>query len=231
MLVLSIDSSTDVGSVSLMNKEKLVGEHLLNLTETHSQRLMPQVIELIESSGYQVEDLEGIGVTVGPGSFTGTRIGMATAKSLAQSLDIPIVGVSTLEAIAYSLKYVSGYICSMINAHGGRVFACLYQAGSKLEVKREETMLEVDDLTTSLSKLEEPIYFAGQIVKQYQDEIASEIEEAEFVTDNFNLPRAGAIGELALEKLAQGVEDDLFTLTPNYLKRSQAEIQWDQNHG
>ncbi|GAB6138791.1 tRNA (adenosine(37)-N6)-threonylcarbamoyltransferase complex dimerization subunit type 1 TsaB [Halanaerobaculum tunisiense] len=231
MLVLAVDSSTDVGSVSLLNEEKLIGEHLLNLEQTHSQRLMPQIIELVTSSGYQLEELEGIGVAIGPGSFTGTRIGLATAKTLAQSLQLPIVGVSTLEAIAYSCKYVTDYICPVIDARGGRVFTTLYQGGDQLEAKRKETLLSVEDVVDQLATIEEPIYFVGQIAQKYQEQIEAGITVAQFVTNSFNLPRGGAVGELAFRALKAGNESDLFALTPNYLKRSQAEVQWEQQHG
>ncbi|AGB40306.1 universal bacterial protein YeaZ [Halobacteroides halobius DSM 5150] len=231
MLVLGIDSSTNVGSVSLIAEDRLIGEHLLNLEETHSQRLMPQIINLIESCNYQVQDLDGIGVALGPGSFTGTRIGVATAKSLAQSLEVSIVGVSTLEAIAFSLRYISGYICPMIDARGGRIFTSLYQSDKQLKMVRKETILQIDDLITELTEVKGPIYFVGQVAKQYQEKINDQIEQAEFVRTIFNLPRAGAISEIAFNRLQQGAEDELFALTPNYLKRSQAEIQWDKKHG
>lgn len=226
MLILAIDSSTQAGTVSLIKEDRLIGESLLNLEQTHSQRLMPQVVDLIKSCNYQPQDLDGIGVTRGPGSFTGTRIGLATAKTLAQSLDLPVVGVSTLRVLAYSLRYVKGHICPVIDARGGRLFACLYRCADGLTVKFEEKMLEVEKLLDKLSGIEGSIYFVGEITNDYKQQIKQQLSEAQFMTDLFNLPRGGAVAEIARDRLQAGKADDLLALTPNYLKRSQAEIQW-----
>ena len=233
MLILTIDSSTKVGSVSLINDEKLIAEELLNLQLNHSPRLMPAVVDVLDKSDYTKDDLDGIGVTVGPGSFTGTRIGVAAAKSLAQSLELPIVGVSTLEVLAAGLKYVTGYICPMIDARRNRVFSALYQgagAGDEFKAQTSESLLEIDDLLAELKEIEEEIYFVGPIVKEYKEQIEVEIAQPRFVGHSFNLPRAGVVGDLAWSKLTAGQEDDLFALKPNYLKRSQAEIQWESKN-
>ncbi|MCK8816135.1 tRNA (adenosine(37)-N6)-threonylcarbamoyltransferase complex dimerization subunit type 1 TsaB [Natroniella sulfidigena] len=231
MLVLAVDSSTKVGSVSLVSTERLVAESLLNLDQTHSQRLMPQIVELVKRSDYELQDVDGIAVGLGPGSFTGTRIGVVTAKTLAQSLELPIVGISTLKAMAYNLKYVSGYICPVVDARRERVFTGLYRTdGEDLRAETEEGLLAIDDLITELSSIQEEIYFVGEIAQKYRTEISEQVEQAQFVSNKFSLPQAGALGELAVERLMLEDEDQLFELTPNYLKRSQAEIQWEDNN-
>ncbi|MCK8826168.1 tRNA (adenosine(37)-N6)-threonylcarbamoyltransferase complex dimerization subunit type 1 TsaB [Natroniella acetigena] len=231
MLVLAVDSSTKVGSVSLVSTERLVAESLLHLDQTHSQRLMPQLIDLVDRSGYELDDLDGIAVALGPGSFTGTRIGVVTAKTLAQSLGLSIVGISTLKAMAYSLKYTSGYICPVIDARRKRVFTGLYRTSDEqLRAETEEALLAIDDLITELSSVQEEIYFVGEIIQEYRAQISEQIEGTHFITNKFSLPQAGAVGELGIERLVAGDEDQLFELTPNYLKRSQAEIQWEKNN-
>ncbi len=231
MLILGIDSSTKVGSASLFLDNRLIGEILLNLEETHSQGLMPAVADLLKSCQYNPKDLEGVGVSLGPGSFTGTRIGVTTAKTLAQALSIPIVGISTLEVMAYGLKYVNGYICPMIDARRKRVFTSLYRsdANGQFEVESKEALIALDDLLVNLNKIDESIYFVGEVVNSYQEEIRSKINNPKFVTSSFDLPRAAFYGELASRRLLAG-GDELFALTPNYLKRSQAEIQWERKH-
>ena len=229
MLILTIDSSTKVGSVSLISDEKLIAENLLNLQLNHSPRLMPAVVDVLEKSGYTKDDLDGIGIAIGPGSFTGTRIGVAAAKSLAQSLELPIVGVSTLEVLAAGLKYVTGYICPMIDARRQRVYSALYQgagSGNEFTAQTTESLLEIDDLLAELAEVEAEIYFVGQIVSEYKEQIEAKIDKPRFIEDSFNLPRAGALGDLALSRLQAGQNDDLYALKPNYLKRSQAEIEW-----
>ena len=230
MLILGIDSSTKVGSASLFLDGRLVGEILLNLEQTHSQGLMPAIVDLLKNCQYDVDDLSGIGVSLGPGSFTGTRIGLTTAKTLSQSLGIPIVGISTLEVMAYGLKYANGYICPMIDARRERVFTSLYKAEiGQLEVESKEVLIALDDLLADLSGIDDKIYFVGEVAALYQKKIREEIKRPQFVMASFNLPRAAFYGELASERLADG-GDELFTLTPNYLKRSQAEIQWEKKH-
>ncbi|WP_018249292.1 tRNA (adenosine(37)-N6)-threonylcarbamoyltransferase complex dimerization subunit type 1 TsaB [Orenia marismortui] len=230
MLVLAIDSSTNSGSVALISEEGIIGETLLNLQETHSQRLMPQVVNLLEACGYKPKDLGGIGVALGPGSFTGIRIGLTTAKTLAQSLDIPIAGISTLEAMAYNLEYSRGYLCPMIDGRRNRVFTSLYRANNNIEVESKESLINIDDLLSQLSEIEDDIYFIGEVAGVYKDKIIKMIKNPNFLNSNFNLPKAAKIGELALNKLISGEGDNLFALTPNYLKRSQAEIQWEKKH-
>ncbi|OCL27763.1 tRNA N6-adenosine(37)-N6-threonylcarbamoyltransferase complex dimerization subunit TsaB [Orenia metallireducens] len=230
MLTLAIDSSTNTGSIALISEDGLIGEELLNLTDTHSQRLMPQLVNLLEGSGYEPKDLEGVGVGLGPGSFTGIRIGLTTAKTLAQSLKIPIIGISTLEAMAYNLKYTSAYLCPMIDGRRDRVFTVLYKGKGYLEAESQESLIAIDDLLKELVDIEEDIYFIGEVANKYRDKIMEEVKEPRFVSSSFNLPKASIIGELSLKRLLAGKEDNLFTLTPNYLKRSQAEIQWEKKY-
>ncbi|PRX21111.1 tRNA threonylcarbamoyladenosine biosynthesis protein TsaB [Orenia metallireducens] len=232
MLTLAIDSSTNAGSVALISEDGLIGEELLNLTNTHSQRLMPQLVSLLENSSYEPQDLEGIGVGLGPGSFTGIRIGLTTAKTMAQALQIPMIGVSTLEAIAYNLKYTSAYLCPMIDGRRDRVFTALYKGKGEenLEAESQESLIAIDDLLKELADIDEVIYFIGEVATKYKDKIIKEIKQPKFVSSSFNLPKASIIGELSLKKLLEGKEDNLFALTPNYLKRSQAEIQWEKKH-
>jgi len=230
MLTLAIDSSTNAGSVALISEDGLIGENLLNLTDTHSQRLMPQLVNLLEESGYKPQDLEGIGVGLGPGSFTGIRIGLTTAKTLAQALEIPMIGISTLEAMAYNLKYTSAYLCPMIDGRRDRVFTALYKGEDYLEAQSQESLIAIDNLLTELVDIEEDIYFIGEVANKHRDKIIKVIKNPKFVSSSFNLPKASIIGELSLRRLLEGKVDNLFTLTPNYLKRSQAEIQWEKKH-
>ncbi len=230
MLILAIDSSTSTGSVALVSEQGLIGESILNLKNTHSQRLMPQLIQLMDDCGYQPSQLEGIAVALGPGSFTGTRIGLITAKTMAQALDIPIIGISTLKAMAFNLKYRSDYICTMIDGRRNRVFSALYTYDNQLVTVSKESLIDIDLLLDELSKLDQKIYFLGEVASGYEEKISSKISDATIVTGAFVLPKASSIAILALEKLKEEGPDDLFALTPNYLKRSQAEIQWEKKY-
>lgn len=234
MLILALDSSTSVGAVSLYQEERLIAEYNLNLNLTHSQRLMPQIINLMEDARFEVSDLDGIVVGVGPGSFTGIRIGLATAKSLAQSLDIPIIGISTLEVLANNLTYTEKCICPIIDARRERVYAAGYQGEDELGLKRSvfsEQVIKVRNLIERLKNdFAEDIVFIGAGIKKYGDIIKEKLgEKAEFVFATHNLLRGGVLGRIGLTRLKRGESDDLVEITPNYLKRSQAEIDWEKN--
>lgn len=233
MLILALDSSTSVGAVSLYEEEQLIAEYNLNLDLTHSQRLMPQIVNLMEDARLEVADLEGIVVGIGPGSFTGIRIGIATAKSLAQSLDIPIVGVSVLEVLANNQAYNKEYICPLIDARRERVYTAVYQGEDDFGLKRKlfsEQMMEVKDLIEELQKeFTGKIVFVGEGAKTYKGMLKEELKErAQFLAATHNLVRGGVLAKIGSVKFKQGKADELLEVTPNYLKRSQAEIDWEK---
>ena len=226
MHLLAIDSSTSAGSVALLDDDKIIAQSILNLEQTQSQRLMPQIITLLENSNYEIEQLSGLGVGVGPGSFTGIRIGVSTACGLAQALSIPIAGVSTLESMAYNLSHTNGYICPIIKSNRNYVFAALFSGVDK-GLKREfaDSLITVDNLIKELKLIKEPIYFVGDL-KKYQSDLEAELNDCSLVGGEFSFPNPIAIARLAQEKIAQGNNKSLYEITPNYLKRPQAEIDW-----
>lgn len=247
MLVLGIDTSTKVGGLGLFDSEKgLVGECNLALDQTHSQRLMPVLKMLVEMSGFTVQDLDGISITLGPGSFTGTRIGVTTAKTLAQVGEKPIVGVSTLEVTAANLAYVSGMICPIFDARNRRVYTALFEGNSSLDSgvsSRWMSRLTDDDSCTidelmerlvgeNLSDQSDSIFFVGDAVSKYQELIREKLGERVILPClNDQIPKGGMVAELGAMAFTRGQRADLFALAPNYLKPSQAEINWQKKHG
>ena len=230
MLLLTIDSSTSAGSIALIRDQKVVAKSILNLQQTQSQRLMPQIVNLLDATGYQPGDLKAVAVGVGPGSFTGMRIGIATAKTLAQALDLPIVGVSTLAAIAYRLRYSKGYILALLNSNRNNLFAGIFHSeGQELKREAEDALISMDDLAKELAQLKERIYITGEYTKA-QDLLAEKLDDLVFTTTGFNLPDPVAIAELAEQKLALNSTEELYKIEPNYLKRSQAEISWTERN-
>ncbi|MGM0472200.1 MAG: tRNA (adenosine(37)-N6)-threonylcarbamoyltransferase complex dimerization subunit type 1 TsaB [Bacillota bacterium] len=236
MLILALDSSTAVGATALYEDQNLIAEYNLNLDSTHSQRLMPQVVRLLQDTDLATEDLDGLVAGIGPGSFTGIRIGLATAKSLAQTLQIPIVGVSTLEALANNLVATDELICPILDARRKRVYTALYQGINDLGLKEEvqsEDMVELEALLEMLNQeFAEDITFIGQGVSQYRSAIESQLaSRANFMPANYNLVQGATLARIGHTKLAAGNEDQLFELAPNYLKRSQAELDWEARCG
>ncbi len=234
MLVLGIDTSTKVGGLGVYDSEKgLIGEHNLTLERTHSERLMPALQNLLQELKISVHDLDGIAVTVGPGSFTGVRIGVTTAKTLAQITDQPIIGVSTLEVTAFNLAMTSGLIIPIMDARNRRVYTARFR-GSHSGLKRlsDDTSCTIDELIDELNNQDGLIYFVGDAITLYDEFIHSGLEErAVFPPKVMNHPKGGTVAEMGCIAFVRGEKDDLYALTPNYLKPSQAEINWQKRHG
>ncbi|KKL06136.1 hypothetical protein LCGC14_2599040 [marine sediment metagenome] len=148
MRILGIETSTMTGSVALMDEVRLIAEYTLNLPrrskerrvgvsaslrkETHTSRLMSAIDKMLKDASLTIKDLNGIAVSLGPGSFTGLRIGIATAKGLAQGLNIPVVGIPTLDGLAFNLSCCQDLICPILDARKGEVYCALYKNGKRL---------------------------------------------------------------------------------------------------
>ncbi len=168
MLLLAIDTTTRVCSVALGDQEKILAEYHLNVKNTHSQRLMPLIVSLFRDSGIDKSRLEGVALTIGPGSFTGIRIGMATAKGLCQGLNIPAVGVMTLDALAEACTFFPGLICPILDARKNQVYTALYRgAAGDPEMLQPAAALSIDELGHKLAAYEDEVIFLGDAVESY----------------------------------------------------------------
>lgn len=168
MLLLAIDTTTRVCSVALGDHEKIRAEYHLNVKNTHSQRLMPLIVSLFRDSGIDKSRLEGVALSIGPGSFTGIRIGMATAKGLCQGLNIPAVGVMTLDALAEACTFFPGLICPILDARKNQVYTALYRgAAGDPEMLQPAAALSIDELGHKLAAYEDEVIFLGDAVESY----------------------------------------------------------------
>ena len=144
MKMLVLESSGLVASVALMEEDKMVCEFTMNHKKTHSQTLLPMVDEMVKITGYDIKELDAIAISKGPGSFTGLRIGSATAKGLSQALNIPVVAVSSLEGLAANLYGTGDIICPIMDARRSQVYTGLFQyEGERLVAKMEDTAIAV----------------------------------------------------------------------------------------
>lgn len=227
MLVLGIDTSGKIGSTALYDKNKgTICEVNLKVKMNHSDTLMSAIDDIFKYSGYSMSDVSLIAVSMGPGSFTGIRVGMAAAKGLAIARNISIVGVNTLDALAYGVCNTENKIMSIIDARKGRVYWALYSYNENLEIKTETEYLD-DDLESILEKYkDEKIVFTGDGVIEYKNKIIEIMGQNAFFNNKSCLTsRASLVAEAALGKKI----DNVYSLEPFYISKTQAERAREKN--
>lgn len=229
MIILSIDSSTPVAGIAVSDGMQLLGEITLNTKNTHSEKLMPLVKHLLDELALSVNDLDAIAVTQGPGSFTGLRIGMATAKGLAQGAGKKLIAVPTLDCLAQNLLHYPGIICPIMNAQKKQVYTAIYRSGrNKLERLSDYQAIAVEQLAAQLKELKEDVWFVGDGVAAFADVFQELLGDACRFADGHNiLPRAGALAMLAAERASEERFDDLYQAELIYIRKSEAEVQWE----
>ena len=222
MKLLTIDTSTNTCSVALTLGDRLAGEYLVDLDRTLTNRLLSCVHMLLTDAGLAVADLDALGVALGPGSFTGVRVGVATVKGLALAAVKPVVGFSSLAMLAMNLPWSSSPVCAMFDARKKEVYAGLYSCRTLPVPLMEDAVLPPSDL---LNKINAPTIFIGEGAVSYRDLIASSLgERALFAPWSLNQPRASAGALLAAEALAKGETISLADLNPAYIRPSEAEL-------
>ena len=222
MKILGIDTSTPIGSVALIDDENIVAEHTLNIVQAHSSRLMPAIDTVLKWGEITPHALDGCAVGIGPGSFTGIRIGVATAKSLCYAVDKLIVGVSTLEAIAYNLRWSNSVICPILDARRSEIYGSIFQGGEKWQRLADDLCLSIevflDELESHTASDATPI-FIGDALATYGDVIRERLgEKVLFADPIFNVPRGSTVAKLGAQRLKQGDTDSYWTLVPNYVR-------------
>lgn len=231
MRVLSIDTATEAASCAILEDNKLLGEISFNFGRQHSVILMPMIDKLLSSLHMDIDSIDGFVASKGPGSFTGLRIGMSTIKGLSFGANKPFISVSTLDALAYNLAYSKGLICPILDALRNNVYTAFYTFdGEELKRISDYMVISIDELISKV-KNEQSIYFIGDGTVKFKELLKSSIPNAYFAPAHLNLARAAALGELGLKLLKSGIEEDLNTSTPIYLRKSQAEREYDRKMG
>lgn len=229
MKILALDTSTHMASCTVMDKDKVLGEYSLNQDFSHSEKLVPMIEEIFNNLDFGIKDIDLFGVALGPGSFTGLRIGVATIKAFAHLFNKPVVGVSTIEALAFNLPF-NEIVVPMIDARRDRVYTGIYSwVGSELKTLMEADALEMDTLLEKLDSEYENIVANGNGALLHRDRIKKRLKDkVRFAPIGDNSCRSTSVAELALIKYNQGKRDDHYTLAPDYLRKSQAERQLEK---
>ncbi len=226
MKILSINTSTPSGSVALTREGCIVEEMNLNIERTHSETILPVIDRVLRDGGVGLEEVDGIAVTAGPGSFTGLRVGISIAKGLAWALGKPVVGVSTLHALALNLPFSEGPICPVLDARKGEVYAALFRRdGNGLKRVMDDRVMKPETLIGSLPE-EEEIIFLGEGLSLWRERIEEGLKgRAIFAPPYLWVVRASCVGFLALDHLLRGEAEDPKELLPIYLRPSEAELK------
>ena len=230
MKILSIDTSSRVCSVAALEDEDVIIEKNIDNEKTHSQKLMPMVDSLLKACNLSVTDFNLFACCIGPGSFTGVRIGVATIKAFCDVTNIPICSVSSLEALAYNtlnsnFDNTSNLVCSIIDAKNDNIYYGLFEKKHEgFEQIEELSAKNIDDMINELKKYyTSPILFVGDGAEKHQYILTKYFKKATFVEDKYNIQSATSLGKAAFRKYQQGNYGDSNSLIPLYLRKSQAE--------
>ncbi|KPK02538.1 MAG: hypothetical protein AMK71_01965 [Nitrospira bacterium SG8_35_4] len=226
MKILALETATLAGSIAIADdRYGLVSEVRVNLKIAHAERLMPSIQWILDASRMSVDEIDAFAVSIGPGSFTGLRIGLSTAKGLSYAGKKPIVPVPTLDAFARTLPYCSYMICPMFDARKSQVYAALYRWEQHACRKvMDEIAVGLDTL---LKQFDEPVVFLGEGAKLCRQQISDTLGDlALFAPESRMSPSASAVAEIAFEKMEKGETADPVRLTPFYIRKSEAELRW-----
>lgn len=213
-----------VGGVALLEGPVLVAEYTLNVAATHSERLLGAIDRLLSDAGWTPRSLDGIACAVGPGSFTGLRIGVSTAKGLAFALGVPVVGVPTLDAMAESVPLPAFPVCPALDAKKEEIYTALYDPAPAGVRRRTDWM--VIRPAAFLETVEGPVIFLGSGAQLYRELICRRLgSRAHFVPAHFRSPSAASVAELGRRALEGGQRQDPEALTPLYIRPSEAELK------
>ena len=231
MSILAIDTATQVSSVAVLKEGRLLAELTMQGKLTHSETLLPHIEQVLKMAAVAKEELTGIAVSNGPGSFTGLRIGLAAAKAMSYVLGIPLVGVSTLQALAYQLPAPGIRVMCLLDAQKGNAYVESYRwENNSLQVVDSVQVAKITDIVAACANMSEQVILLGDAV---QKKVAGKLElpaNVSVAPPHIVMPRAACVAMLGQAKLMAGETDNVMDLEPVYIRRSEAEVLWEKRH-
>jgi tRNA threonylcarbamoyladenosine biosynthesis protein TsaB len=223
MKLLAVESATLSGGAAILDGDRVLGEITLNIAITHSERLLAAVDRLLADCGLAPADLDGLAVSVGPGSFTGLRVGLATVKGLAMALDLPIAPVPTLDALAARLPFADAPVCPILDARKNEVYLSLYRwRGDRMCREREYVALPPE---LAVAELTAPVILLGDGIEACRPWLDGRGDGIRVAPVAQRLPTAATVAELGHALLAAGGGVGAEALVPLYLRPSEAELR------
>ena len=225
MRILGIESSSLVASAAIYEDGITMAEYTVDFKMTHSQTLLPMIDEMVKLVGIDLNTIDAIAISGGPGSFTGLRIGSATAKGLGLALKKPLIHIPTVDALAFNLYGVEKLICPIMDARRNQVYTGLYRFDDdRFCVEMEQTPMAVEELAKKLNGRNEPVIFLGDGVPVYQSLLEQLLTVAhQYAPAHSNRQRAASVAALGMRCAAEGKFETAAEHRPDYLRLSQAE--------
>lgn len=229
MRILGIESSSLVASVALLTDDVLTAEYTVNFKKTHSQTLLPMIDEIGTMLELDLQTVDAIAVSGGPGSFTGLRIGSATAKGFGLALDKPLIHVPTVDAMAYNLYGTSALICPIMDARRNQVYTGLYHFERSFDVVKSQCAMDIKELIAELNARGERVIFLGDGVPVYEKAIAELMEPPwDLAPAQSNRQRAASVAALGAVYYAESKTETAKEHAPDYLRKAQAERELEE---
>ncbi len=225
MKILALDSSGLVASVAVVEDDNMIAEYTVNYKKTHSQTLLPMLDEIARMTELDLKTIDAIAVAGGPGSFTGLRIGSATAKGLGLALDCPLIHIPTVDGLAYNLWGCKDMVCPLMDARRNQTYTGLYQfEQGEMETILPQCAVGIDEIVDKINELDRPVVFLGDGVKVFQSYIEEHCSVPfRFAPAHLNKQRGAAVAALGLKYAAAGKTETPAEHKPDYLRLSQAE--------
>lgn len=230
--ILGIESASLTASVAIVDGDMLLAEYTVNYKKTHSQTLLPMIDEIIAMTETDKQSIEAIAVSAGPGSFTGLRIGSATAKGIGQALGKPLVAVPTPDAMAYQIYGSRSLVCPLMDARRNQVYTGIYRNETEFQAVKKSCAIAMDELLEELNAMGEPVIFLGDGVPVQAQRIQAAARfPYSFAPVHLNRQKAGAVAVLGAVYFGRGQVQTAAEHAPEYLRVSQAERELKEKKG
>jgi tRNA threonylcarbamoyladenosine biosynthesis protein TsaB len=232
MKILGIDTSSRYCNLSIIEDEDIMIEYIINgLIKKHSSILLPAIEGMLTNINMGIQDINGIAITIGPGSFTGLRVGLGVAKGLSYAASIPVASVITLDALVCNVAKIPAMICPVLDARKGEVYFALYRGGDQLSKMIDYQCESIEKLLSRIENIQENIIFLGEGTLKYQSRIKDTMgSRAIFIHPTLSILKASNVALIGLEKIKKGKVENIYSISPFYMRKSEAEIVWEKKN-